>query len=38
MILNRITTANPRKHEMVIYDFLSRYYQSAIARQKATAI
>jgi thiopeptide-type bacteriocin biosynthesis protein len=38
MILNRIITANPRKHEMVIYDFMSRYYQSAIARQKASAI
>ncbi|MFB6454996.1 lantibiotic dehydratase [Chitinophaga sp. Hz27] len=38
MILNRIIPSNPRKHEMVIYDFLSRYYQSAIARQKATAI
>ncbi|SHL16943.1 thiopeptide-type bacteriocin biosynthesis domain-containing protein [Chitinophaga jiangningensis] len=37
MLLNRITTSNPRKHEMVIYDFLSRYYQSAIARQKAKA-
>jgi lantibiotic biosynthesis protein len=34
MVLNRITTSNPRLHEMVIYDFLFRHYQSQKARQK----
>lgn len=34
MLLNRITTSNPRLHEMVIYDFLFRHYQSQKARQK----
>ncbi|MCB2409847.1 lantibiotic dehydratase [Hymenobacter lucidus] len=34
MVLNRITTSNPRLHELVLYDFLSRYYQSALARAK----
>jgi lantibiotic biosynthesis protein len=34
MLLNRLTTSNPRLHEMVIYDFLFRHYQSLAARQK----
>lgn len=32
MMLNRVVTAEPRIHELVIYDFLCRYYRSAIAR------
>lgn len=35
MMLNRIILADARKHEMVIYDFLGRYYTSAIARERA---
>lgn len=34
MLLNRITTSNPRLHEMIIYDLLFRHYQSQKARQK----
>lgn len=32
MSLNRIFINNNRMHEMVIYDFMHRYYRSAIAR------
>jgi hypothetical protein len=32
MMLNRIMTDQPRMHELVIYDFLARYYKSMIAR------
>ncbi|GAA3952174.1 lantibiotic dehydratase [Hymenobacter algoricola] len=38
MLLNRITTVSPRLHELVLYDFLSRYYQSALARAKPRAV
>ena len=34
MLLNRISTSNPRLHELVIYDFLFRHYQSLTARAK----
>jgi lantibiotic biosynthesis protein len=34
MLLNRLFPSNQRLHEMVAYDFLFRYYQSAIARKK----
>jgi len=33
MIMNRIFISKQRVHEMVIYDFLYRYYKSTIARQ-----
>lgn len=36
MMINRIATTDPRKQEMVMYEFLSRHYQSALAREKAT--
>jgi len=32
MMVNRIIKAQSRLHEMVIYNFASRYYQSAIAK------
>jgi len=32
MMLNRIITTEARTHELVIYDFLVRYYKSQIAR------
>jgi thiopeptide-type bacteriocin biosynthesis protein len=38
MLLNRITISNPRLHELVLYDFLFRYYQSAKARAKAVVV
>ncbi len=34
MSLNRLFTASPRRHEMLVYHHLSRYYESAIARLK----
>jgi len=34
MFLNRILLSNQRKHELVIYHCLSRYYESQIAIQK----
>jgi len=34
MSMNRIFISRQRKHELVIYDFLSRYYKSVIARRK----
>ncbi len=34
MFLNRFMRSKQRMHELVIYDFLCRYYRSAIARQK----
>lgn len=36
MFLNRILLSNQRKHELVIYHFLSKYYDSqlAIAKKK----
>ena len=34
MFLNRIFIANQRKHELVIYHHLAKYYASAIAREK----
>jgi lantibiotic biosynthesis protein len=36
MSLNRLFTASPRRHEMLVYHHLSRYYESAIARLKKT--
>lgn len=33
MMLNRVFMANERLHELVVYDFLVRYYQSNIARK-----
>jgi thiopeptide-type bacteriocin biosynthesis protein len=34
MFLNRMLLSNQRKHELVIYHFLSRYYESQLAIQK----
>jgi len=34
MLLNRLFRTKQRLHEMVIYDFLYRYYKSDIAKQK----
>jgi lantibiotic biosynthesis protein len=34
MTLNRLFLAQPRKHELIIYDFLERFYKSRIAMQK----
>ena len=34
MTLNRLFKARQRTHEMVIYDFLYRYYKSFVARTK----
>ncbi|WP_316839786.1 lantibiotic dehydratase [Pedobacter gandavensis] len=34
MIVNRVITSQPRLHEMIIYDFISRLYKSKIARKK----
>ncbi|NSL87317.1 lantibiotic dehydratase [Chitinophaga sp. Mgbs1] len=34
MFLNRTLLSNQRKHELVIYHFLSRYYESSLAKQK----
>lgn len=36
MSMNRIFQNNNRLHEMVLYDFLFRYYKSKIARQRVT--
>jgi thiopeptide-type bacteriocin biosynthesis protein len=35
MMINRIALAKARKQEMVMYDFLVRYYHSITARNKA---
>ncbi|GGF03928.1 lantibiotic dehydratase [Hymenobacter cavernae] len=37
MLLNRLIPAQARLHELVLYDFLCRYYQSQKARQGAQA-
>lgn len=34
MLLNRVIAADARLHELVLYDFLVRHYQSALARPK----
>ncbi|MBW8684461.1 lantibiotic dehydratase [Chitinophaga rhizophila] len=34
MFLNRMLSSNQRKHELVIYHFLSKYYDSMVAMQK----
>lgn len=34
MLLNRYLPAEPRLHELVLYDFLSRHYQGQLARQQ----
>ncbi|HEX3164826.1 MAG TPA: thiopeptide-type bacteriocin biosynthesis protein, partial [Chitinophagaceae bacterium] len=34
MLINRIFVSNQRKTELVIYDYLFRYYESKIAREK----
>ena len=34
MMVNRLFKSKQRTHEMVVYDFLHRYYKSEIARQK----
>lgn len=34
MTLNRLFRSKNRKHELVIYDFMRRYYASEVARQK----
>ncbi len=37
MFLNRFIRSKQRVHELVIYDFLCRYYRSAIGRKKKTS-
>ncbi|WP_316742011.1 lantibiotic dehydratase [Pedobacter antarcticus] len=34
MAINRVITSKPRLHELIIYDLMSRLYQSRLARQK----
>ncbi|NOQ27509.1 MAG: hypothetical protein GQ564_19270, partial [Bacteroidales bacterium] len=34
MLMNRLFKSKQRTHEMVIYDFLYRYYKSEIAKRK----
>jgi len=36
MMLNRIITTDARTHELVIYDFMARYYKSQVARDGET--
>jgi len=38
MMANRLFKSKQRTHEMVLYDFLHRYYKSEIARQKYSKI
>ncbi len=38
MLVNRIVSANPRLHELVIYDILFTYYKSSIAREKYSTL
>ncbi len=35
MLVNRLFKSKQRVHELVIYDFMYRYYRSAIAKQKS---
>lgn len=37
MFLNRILLSNQRKHELVIYHFLNKYYESQVAIQQQSA-
>jgi len=34
MLINRMFRSKSRQHEMVLYDFLNRYYKSEIAKEK----
>lgn len=34
MLMNRLFRSKQRVHEMVVYDFLWRYYKSAFAKAK----
>jgi lantibiotic biosynthesis protein len=34
MLVNRIVSANPRLHELVIYDMLFMYYSTCLAKEK----
>jgi thiopeptide-type bacteriocin biosynthesis protein len=38
MMINRLFKSKQRTHEMVLYDFLHRYYKSEIARRKYSKI
>lgn len=38
MMINRLFKSKQRLHELVVYDFLHRYYKSEIARQKYAKI
>ncbi len=38
MLMNRLFKSRNRLHEMVCYDFLYRYYRSAIAKRKKTQV
>lgn len=38
MTINRLFKSKQRTHELVVYDFLHRYYKSEIARQKYSKI
>ncbi len=38
MTMNRIFKSKQRVHEMVIYDFLYRYYSSNIAKMKYSKV
>lgn len=37
MFINRLFVSNQRKHELVIYHHLAKYYESLIARKNAEA-
>jgi thiopeptide-type bacteriocin biosynthesis protein len=37
MLVNRAVSARPRLHELLVYDFLARYYESAVSRAGASA-
>ncbi len=34
MTMNRIFVAQQRKHEVVVYGFMERYYRSEVAKNK----
>jgi lantibiotic biosynthesis protein len=38
MLVNRIVSANPRLHELVIYDMLFKYYHACLAKEKFNGV
>jgi thiopeptide-type bacteriocin biosynthesis protein len=38
MMINRLISSNQRLHELLMYDFLYRYYNSLLARQRMTTV